>query len=194
MVLSASPTVNRTPLRGAVAAAYGDGVAYSPTPGHQCKKILRDLPISTPDTFLFLDLGSGKGRTLLLAAELGYRRVVGVEFDPGLASTARSNIEAYEATRPARAGVIEIVQADAAGYDFPPDPAVMFLFNPFGEDTLRAVINNLERSLQANPRPFYIAYYNPMHQDVLDACHLIRRIRTHARWTAYESVQPVECR
>jgi predicted RNA methylase len=122
----------------AKAAACNDGVAYSPTPGRQLLRILRAVPFRGPLPFTFIDLGCGKGRTPLLVAEHGYGQVVGVELDPGPADAARPNISAYAAAFPQRAGTIELVETDAARYDFPAVPTMVFLFNPFGADTLRA--------------------------------------------------------
>ncbi|MEU7904567.1 class I SAM-dependent methyltransferase [Actinoplanes sp. NPDC049118] len=171
--------------RVAASAQHQDGVAYSPTPARQLRKILRSLPIRTPSAFTFVDLGCGKGRTLLVAAEHGFGRALGVEFDPELADAARRNAAAYELVAPACAGVIEVVQADAARYEFPVEPVVVFLFNPFGEATLRAVVDRIEETLARWPRPFIVAYYNPMHSDVLDGSITLRATLRNARWTVY---------
>jgi predicted RNA methylase len=52
---------------------------------------LNSLQLQWED-FAFIDLGSGKGRTLLLAAEYPFERVIGVEYCPQLNEVARSNI------------------------------------------------------------------------------------------------------
>jgi predicted RNA methylase len=169
----------------AATAQHQDGVAYSPTPTRLFRKILRSLPVRTPSSFTFVDLGCGKGRTLLLAAERGFGRVIGVEFDPELAAAARRNIAAYELAAPSRAGLIEVVEADAACYDFPVEPTVVFLFNPFGEATLRAVVDRIEETLALWPRPFVVAYYNPMHTEVLDGSITLRAVTRNSRWTVY---------
>jgi SAM-dependent methyltransferase len=163
----------------APATAHGDGVAYSPTPTGPLRRILRALPVGDPAGFTFVDLGCGKGRALLLAAEHGYGRVIGVELDAGLADTARRNIKAYENASPGRAGVVEVVAVDAAAFVPPAGPTVVFLFNPFGEDTLRAVVDRIERSAA---RPVFVAYFNPMHRDALAG---FRRVAGTARWEIY---------
>lgn len=169
----------------AATAQHHDGVAYSPTPVGQFRRILRELPVSTPSDFTFLDLGCGKGRTLLLAAEKGFGRVVGVEFDPGLAETARRNTETCNLGTGATTGAVEVVCGDAARYEFPLEPTVVFLFNPFGEDTLRAVVDRIEESLTLWPRPFVVAYFNPMHHEVLDGSTTLRATVRNSRWYIY---------
>ncbi|MBO3736592.1 methyltransferase domain-containing protein [Actinoplanes flavus] len=169
-------------------AQHRDSVAYSPTPVHQFRKILRSLPIPTPSAFTFVDLGCGKGRTLLLAAEYGFGRVVGVEFDPTLAETARQNATGCGLVTRSTAGAVEVVCGDAARYEFPPEPTVVFLFNPFGEDTLRAVVDQIEQTLALWPRPFVVAYFNPMHQEVLEGSTTLRATMRNSRWCIYTSM------
>src|SRR5438105_11506431 len=47
----------------------------------------------------FIDLGCGKGRALMLAAEHPFRRIIGVEFAEPLVATARANIQHLGETR-----------------------------------------------------------------------------------------------
>jgi hypothetical protein len=57
--------------------------------------MLRDLPIPDVSGYTFIDMGSGKGRMLLLAAEPPFRRIIGVEFASDLDALARSNVKTY---------------------------------------------------------------------------------------------------
>src|SRR5688572_3346622 len=43
----------------------------------------------------FLDIGSGKGRVLLIASQYGFRKIVGIEFSPELCAIARKNVEVF---------------------------------------------------------------------------------------------------
>src|SRR5579871_1545033 len=52
------------------------------------RNLLRSLNANYSD-FEFVDLGAGKGRTLLVAAEFPFRKIAGVELSPTLAETAR---------------------------------------------------------------------------------------------------------
>ena len=47
--------------------------------------------------FTFVDVGSGKGRALLLASEYAFQEIIGVELSPELDRIARSNIARYAA-------------------------------------------------------------------------------------------------
>lgn len=70
------------------------GRHYSPTPSDAVPRIIGDLPIRHED-FVFVDLGSGKGRVLLLASEFPFKKVIGVEFSPELHAIAEQNIRSY---------------------------------------------------------------------------------------------------
>jgi predicted RNA methylase len=41
----------------------------------------------------FVDIGSGKGRALIIAAEYAFKRIIGVEYSPSLATICRRNLE-----------------------------------------------------------------------------------------------------
>ncbi|MBZ5489392.1 MAG: class I SAM-dependent methyltransferase [Acidobacteriia bacterium] len=56
------------------------------------------VPAALQD-FTFIDLGSGKGRALLMAAQYGFKRIIGVEFMPELHRVAQENIRKYTAHR-----------------------------------------------------------------------------------------------
>jgi predicted RNA methylase len=65
---------------------------------------LKSLNISFSD-YTFVDVGSGKGRVLLMALAYGFKRIVGVEFARQLHEAAVKNIERYKATAPHTAEV-----------------------------------------------------------------------------------------
>src|SRR5207302_10557619 len=93
--------------------------------------------------FVFVDLGSGKGRTLLMASEYPFRRIVGVELLPALHQAAQENLSKYR-SESQKCFALESVCADATEFPFPAEPMVLFLFNPFPEAGLKRVIANLE--------------------------------------------------
>jgi len=49
--------------------------------------------------FTFVDLGSGKGRVLLMASHYPFKRIIGVEFIPELHQVAQENIRKYTEQR-----------------------------------------------------------------------------------------------
>jgi SAM-dependent methyltransferase len=96
----------------------------------------------------FIDLGSGKGRALMLARQYPFKELIGVEFSGRLVEIARAN-------------GIETIHADATEYDLPPVPTLLFLYNPFGRETMDKVAERTRASLKASPREFVVLYLNP---------------------------------
>jgi SAM-dependent methyltransferase len=116
--------------------------------------------------FTFIDLGSGKGRTLLMAADYPFRRIVGVELLPALHQVAQENLRLYRSGSRKCFSVASIC-ADATEFCFPAEALVLYLFNPFPEAGLRRVIGNLLSSLLEHPRAVYVIYHNPLLEFVL---------------------------
>src|SRR5664279_1630611 len=119
-------------------------------------QILQDLPIAL-DGFTFIDLGSGKGRTLLMASAYPFRRIVGVELLAELDAIACQNIARFRGDQQ-KCFALESHAGDARDFAFPAEPIVLYLFNPFPEATLRTVLMNLRKSLKDSPRPGYVLY------------------------------------
>ncbi len=124
---------------------------------------LRDLKPAPGD--IFVDLGSGKGKALLIAARLPYGRVVGVEIDSELAESAKKNLA--HGYRRSRAGLVEQEIADILDWPIPDDATTIFMFNPFFGATFRAVMEKVFESYDRNPRDLHIVYNFPWEHDWL---------------------------
>ena len=57
------------------------GVPYEPVTPSYFSRMVESVTLA-PGTHVFVDLGSGKGRALMLAASYPFKRIVGVEFSP----------------------------------------------------------------------------------------------------------------
>lgn len=117
-------------------------------------ELLAEVPVRHEE-FAFVDYGSGKGRALLLAAQYPFRRVVGVEFAPPLHEVAVANIDASRSST-RRCGLVESVCVDAAEFEPPDGPLVLFFYNPFELTVWKRVLDGLRRSLDAAPRETYL--------------------------------------
>jgi SAM-dependent methyltransferase len=154
-----------------ITAWCSDGVKYEPTPYHVLPAILRH--ISSDD--VFVDLGCGKGRVpLFVATRRRLKKVVGIEIDPQLAQIARENMAKCGPITP-----VSIVEADVLEVDLS-EGSVFFLFNPFGEKTLRKVLENIRNSLRRHPRNIRILYLNPKHAHALDDAAWLRPTKNNA--------------
>src|SRR4051812_45054696 len=101
---------------------------YQPTDAALFQEMIASLPIIFRE-FTFVDLGSGKGRTLLMASDYAFRRIIGVEILPELHQAAISNIAVYKAETQ-QCTDLEAVCADAREFILPEEPLVLYLFNP----------------------------------------------------------------
>jgi len=138
---------------------------YQPTDPALFREMMAALPIDFRE-FTFIDIGSGKGRTLLMASEYPFHKIVGVELIAELHRAAEENVTAYKArSRPA--SCIETLCLDAREFVFPETPLVVYLFNPLPDPGLRQVMRNLEQSWERRPRPIWIVYHNPLLETVL---------------------------
>jgi hypothetical protein len=117
--------------------------------------------------FTFIDLGSGKGRTLLMASDYPFRRILGVELLPSLNEIAQQNLAQYH-SESQKCFAIESVCADATTFALPEGALVIYLFNPFPGPGLRRALANLENSLDAHPRPTYVVYHNPQLETIVN--------------------------
>ncbi len=147
---------------------------YQPSDPSLFHEILQQLPIRYED-FTFVDLGSGKGRTLLMASDYPFRAIIGVEIIPDLHSVAQRNLQHYRNDRQ-RCSRLLALSGDARDFAFPVEPVVLYLFNPFPPAILREVLRNLEHSFREHPRPICVAYHNLVHEDVFLEMSFLRKV------------------
>ena len=177
---TASNLATATRLAGAAA-----GAGYQPTDPELFHAMMRQLDIDF-SRFTFLDLGSGKGRALLLASGYPFRRILGVELLPELHRIALANIANYRSERQ-RCALIESVCEDARDFDFPPEPLVLYLFNPLPEPALRSVLDRFSASLAEHPRDAYVLYANPILEYLLSTSLSWTRLSGNEQYAVYRS-------
>ena len=160
---------------------------YQPTEPalfHEMLAALAEQSRSDFHDFVFIDLGSGKGRTLLMASDYPFRRIVGVELLPSLHQAAEENLSKYRGESQ-KCFVLESICGDATEFAFPAEPTVLYLFNPFPESGLRRMISNLEESLRQKPRAAYVLYHNPLLEHLLSECGELRKLHATHQYALY---------
>jgi SAM-dependent methyltransferase len=154
---------------------------YVATTASLIYEILNSLALQ-PDTFAFVDMGSGKGRALLVASEFAFAKLVGIELSPQLHRIAEENIKRYNPASQ-QCTAFDLHCMDVVDYEYGKEPLVLFLFDPFGRETVRSVIANLEASLRAKPRDAFVVYIYPQFEDVLQSSDVLRKVREGGpRW------------
>lgn len=152
--------------------------SYQATKAKPFLDLMLRLPL--PPRSTFVDVGSGKGKVLLLASQLPtMARVVGLELSPLLCEQARRNVRIFEKSGKLRAPIL-VIAADASSRVPEASENVFFLYNPFDGTVLSAFLLRLRESLAASPRQVWILYSVPVHAAVLDASDLVFRIGSHA--------------
>ena len=127
-------------------------------------KIFKKISIKKTD--IFADYGCGKGRVLCFAARFPFKKIIGIEVYPEIASIAVKNSQRVR-NRNSR---IEIYENDVLDFDCK-NVTVFFFFNPFGAKTMKSVLMRIHTSLLNNPRHIQIIYFNPTQAALFGACN-----------------------
>jgi SAM-dependent methyltransferase len=146
-------------------------------------QIMKAIPVDFSQ-FTFVDLGCGKGRVLLMASDYSFQRIVGVEFMPDLHRAAQRNAASYSNDRQ-RCRRIETLCVDARDFQFPSDPLLVYLFNPFSESTFAQMLENLSRSVEQASRPVYVAYRFTEFEGLLAQAKWLEKVAGAEQWAVY---------
>jgi SAM-dependent methyltransferase len=163
---------------------------YQPTEAalfHEMLDALREKSHIDFHDFVFVDLGSGKGRTLLMASDYPFRQIIGVELLPALHLAAQDNLSKYLGESQ-KCFALETLCGDATEFSFPAEPTVLYLFNPFPEAGLRRLIANVEKSLRTRPRKVYVLYHNPLLEHVLSQSVVLSKLGGTHQYAIYGSL------
>jgi len=127
------------------ALGYGYS-AIAPSVFREMMRRWRDTlenPARDPAAYSFVDIGAGKGRAMLLATEIPFRAVIGVELSPELARIAESNME-RQSRRASPRTKIHVLQQDALQFCWPRTSLLVFLYNPFACELVERLLERLE--------------------------------------------------
>ena len=112
------------------------------------------------EAYTFVDVGAGKGRALLLAAELPFRKVIGVELNEDLALIARQNVALWSRTGRPRTK-IRVMAGDAAEFRWPRSPLLVYLNNPFECELVEQLVANIAAAAASGQGLVDLLYVNP---------------------------------
>jgi SAM-dependent methyltransferase len=103
-------------------------------------------PVRGPAAYSFVDIGAGKGRALLLASQIPFRKLIGVELSAELARIAQTNVDRWQSAR--RMGgsrsTIHVLHQDALQFCWPRTSLLVFLYNPFACELVEQLLERLE--------------------------------------------------
>jgi SAM-dependent methyltransferase len=127
------------------------------------KELVRKLPTESSRT-VFLDLGAGKGRGLILAIQAGFHAVIGVEVSAEFCAITQRNLAQYCRRDPRLQW--SVACADAAEVAIPDNVNVVYMYNPFEAEVTQRVISRIVESIARQPRPVFVVYVHPRHADL----------------------------
>jgi hypothetical protein len=160
-------------------AINGNGI-YRPLWEHEFRAALAALKMEF-EGFTFVDIGSGKGKVLMMAADYPFDRIVGVEYSSVLHAIAQRNLEIFHSPRQ-HCTDLNSVHADACNYRLPPGPLVCLIFNSFSPSTLQKFVRNVEDDLASRDTAAYLLFSNLRHVDEMsDGLDEVRNLRRLAR-------------
>jgi len=138
----------------------------------QWQRTLAGTPYQLSD-FTLIDIGCGKGRVLMMASELPFRRIAGIELNPTLAAIASANLTRWNGAQRLCADVT--VHADDAlttAILLPASalaaPTLLYLYNPFDEHVMRPLLDRLIGITRTRSSPIDIIYAHPVHADLFE--------------------------
>jgi 16S rRNA G966 N2-methylase RsmD len=123
------------------------------------------LGLACPSDHLFIDVGSGMGRVMLMAALAGFRRVIGLELDASLTAIARRNVGIFAGQHPGTE--FTLVDGDATQFAFPPVPTVLFMNNPFDAPLIARLMDGIERAHEGSGADLAILYMHSNHRELI---------------------------
>lgn len=131
-------------------------ILYLPSPERVTRWMLDNIGIDHSQ-YSFVDLGCGKGRVVLGAAQYPFQSVLGVDLSTALTEVASRNVSTFPASS-RKCGDVRILNIDATTVDYPNSNLLLHLYHPFDANVTAAVLRNLESSLAKKPRQVRIAY------------------------------------
>lgn len=161
--------------------AYAHATHYEPVPVADFHALMRRVPKSFVGASTFVDVGAGMGRAVLLAREYPFKQIVGIELSPHLLEIARENVARGRGFEIACRDV-RLIRADARKRKMPRGPLVVFLYNPFDEQALEAVLDRMEE--RGDACGAWLLYHTPVHGDLV-VCRGYEPVATFSGAAAY---------
>lgn len=127
----------------------------------------KSRPCAPVGEFTFVDVGAGMGRAMLLASEMAFKRVEGIELNPVLAGIARRNAAKWRKAGRAKSPM-RVTCGDAVELRFPKGPCVVFLFNPFGASVMRRLLVRVAKVFRERPGQVDLLYVNHEQEHVFE--------------------------
>ncbi len=152
---------------------FGDGEYYASVSWQSLLVLLARVARSSDVRRPFVDIGCGPGRALCAAGLVGFKNLIGVELNYPLADLAQSNLASRSCRQPGLRATI--IRQDAARLQLA-KAGVVYMFNPFGNETMKRVVDGLSLCADRQAQPIDVLYVFPRHREILDERPLVSLI------------------
>ena len=152
--------------------ARSSAIRYAPTGERVMRHILSHaLEGLDPTGVAFVDLGCGKGRTLIMAAvHAPFKEVIGVELSPDHSRDAEDNLRrVLGGAHELRCRNLRVACANALEFGFPDSDLLVYMYRPFLATVMHGVADHLADFQRRTGRRVRIAYACPIEEAVLEA-------------------------
>ena len=143
------------------AASCKLAIRYLPSPLRVTSWMLDQIGID-PREFAFVDLGCGKGRVLLVAAQRPFREIVGVDISAELVAIAKRNIDRFRISSE-HVRAITVENADVRQFKLPAGNLLIHMYHPFDPVISAAFFARLAEMQNQPPRRVVVAYLTYTH-------------------------------
>jgi len=152
---------------------FHNAVQYQPTYTSQIRRSLEALKSVVNDIgeYDFFDLGCGKGKVVILAAQEKFNRIVGVEFFSELLERAEENLKKLHG----HSARCQLILEDAARFDDFSLRSVVFMYNPFNDH----IVGKIRRALERKAHHAIVIYARPVHMNEFSGWKELKHIRKH---------------
>jgi SAM-dependent methyltransferase len=153
---------------------------YRGTSWRLLRELFRNLEVAEDD--VFVDVGTGMGRVVFMAARRPFKRVIGVERSDRLNQVARAVIDRNRHRLACQD--IELLCVDALEWEIPDDLTVVYLSCPFPDHLFERLVDRLVASIDRSPRPMRVIYYfgTERAREILMDTGRARRISFRVPW------------
>jgi|SaaInlV_100m_DNA_2_1039680.scaffolds.fasta_scaffold07657_4 16S rRNA G966 N2-methylase RsmD len=139
-----------------VNCASGDGTWYANSANNHFLDIVSN--ITNTNKMNFLDIGCGKGGVIFLASDI-FNNAIGVERNKKCYEVCLDNLKELKNCK--------IYNLDANDFNDYENIDFVYMYNPFGNKTMKSVLDNINKSRINKPRDILILYKNPIENDLL---------------------------
>lgn len=140
---------------------------------YDLKKSFAFLPFGTSQINR-LDIGCGSGRVLNYCILRNTKSVTGIDLDEEALQLAEQNCAALK-----NKGYVtpySVRKADATVFPIPAAVNTVYMFNPFGSQTMQATLYNILSHVKATNRPLYLIYCMPTYKTIFEVNSNCRKI------------------